>query len=41
MEDVVMIEGQQRVISSLGPLQPIAIKADRAVMTVQNVLKRL
>ncbi len=41
MEDVVMIEGQQRVISSRGPLQPIAIKADRAVMTVQNVLKRL
>ena len=41
MEDVVMIEAQQNVISSRGPLQPIPIKADRAVVAVQKVLKRL
>ena len=41
MEDVVMIEAQQKVISSRGPLQSIPIKADRAVVTVQKVLKRL
>ena len=40
MEDVAMIEAQQEVISSRGPLQPIPIKADRAVVTVQKVLKR-
>jgi len=37
----VMIEAQQKVISSRGPLRPIPIKADRAVIAVQKILKRL
>ena len=41
MEDLEMIEAQQKVISSRGPLRPIPIKADRALIAVHNVLKRL
>ena len=41
MEDVVIIEAQQKIISARGPLEPVPIKADRALYSVQNVLERL
>lgn len=41
MEDVEMIEAQQKVITARGELKPIPIQADRALMAVRTILKRL